>query len=78
MVRRLVLFASGDTITTDDLPELSQPSVNDMQWLQSANEKEQIENALRIARGNKSQAARLLNVDRKTLYNKMHQYGLKL
>lgn len=78
MVRRLTLFASGDTITPNDLPELIQPSLNSFHPVQPTNEKEQIQNALNIARGNKSQAARLLNIDRKTLYNKMHQYGLKL
>lgn len=78
MVRRLTLFASGDTITPNDLPELIQPSMNSFHPVQPTNEKEQIQNALNIARGNKSQAARLLNIDRKTLYNKMHQYGLKL
>jgi two-component system response regulator HydG len=78
MVRRLTLFASGDTITLNDLPELIQPLLNSFQPSQPANEKDQIQNALNIARGNKSQAARLLNIDRKTLYNKMHQYGLKL
>ena len=43
-----------------------------------ANEKEQIIAALKQARGNKTVAAKLLQIDRKTLYNKMHLYGIEL
>ena len=32
---------------------------------------------LAAAGGNKSQAAKLLGVDRKTLYNKLHHYGIE-
>jgi len=78
LVRRTVLFASSDTITTADLPVLTKPVVNEDFSLYRVNEKEQIENALRAARGNKSKAAQLLQIDRKTLYNKMHQYGITL
>ncbi|MDD4800937.1 MAG: helix-turn-helix domain-containing protein, partial [Proteiniphilum sp.] len=42
------------------------------------NEKEKIRRALEMTGGNKTKAARLLQVDRKTLYNKMHQYGIDL
>lgn len=78
MVRRVVLFASGDMITADELPVFNQLAPGDDLALQPANEKRQIEHALRIARGNKTVAAQLLKIDRKTLYNKMHQYGIKL
>ena len=39
-------------------------------------EQQRIEAALRATHGNKSKAAILLGVDRKTLYNKMKKYGL--
>ena len=39
-------------------------------------EQQRIESALRATNGNKSKAAMLLSVDRKTLYNKMKKYGL--
>lgn len=78
MVRRVVLFASGELITADELPVFSQPAPGEDLALQPANEKQQIEHALRVARGNKTVAAQLLKIDRKTLYNKMHQYGIKL
>jgi two-component system response regulator HydG len=78
MVRRLVLFASNDIITPDDIPALTTSSVHEDLALQPENEREQIENALHKSRGNKTLAAHLLKIDRKTLYNKMHQYGIKL
>ena len=42
------------------------------------NEKDKILRALELSGGNKTKAANLLKVDRKTLYNKMHQYGIDL
>ena len=42
-----------------------------------AGEEEQIRRALALAGGNKSQAAKLLGIDRKTLYNKLHLYGIE-
>ncbi len=40
-------------------------------------EKLTIRRALRIARGNKSQAAKLLGLSRASLYRKLHKYGLE-
>ena len=84
VIRRCVLFAEGDYIEVEDLPvyleQAQKPDVaasNDFA-LRPGNEKEQIEAALAKVRGNKTVAARLLQVDRKTLYNKMHQYGMDL
>lgn len=84
VVRRCVLFADGESIDLDDLPvfiplarKVSSDDFDD--WaLRPENEKEQIEAALRKARGNKTVAAKLLQIDRKTLYNKMHLYGIEL
>lgn len=83
VIRRCVLFAEGETIEAEDLPVYSDLSEkrsggNDDFALRPGNEREQIEAALAKARGNKTVAARLLQIDRKTLYNKMHQLGLEL
>ena len=82
VIRRATLFAENQEITVDNLPILTSRSrttkpVEDMA-LQPGDEKEQIIAALRKARGNKTVAARLLQVDRKTLYNKMHLYRIEL
>ena len=50
----------------------------DLSLNNKANEKEQIIAALNQARGNKTVAAKMLQIDRKTLYNKMHLYGIEL
>lgn len=78
-IRRAVLFTEEDKITIDDLPPaLSETFSEEDLPLHPENEKEQIEKALKRAQGNKTLAAKLLRVDRKTLYNKMHQYGIDL
>ena len=41
-------------------------------------EKEKIEEALEISKGNKTMAASILNIDRKTLYNKIRLYKIEL
>lgn len=84
VIRRCVLFAEGDYIEAEDLPVFAETEQktnddsNDAFALRPGNEREQIEAALAKARGNKTVAARLLQIDRKTLYNKMHQLGLEL
>ena len=85
VVRRCVLFAESENIELDDLPVFSAPNkktviaTDDDDWaLRPEHEKEQIEAALQKARGNKTVAAKLLQIDRKTLYNKMHLYGIEL
>jgi len=82
VIRRATLFAENQEITPDNLPVLTsriqkQHEVEDMA-LQPGDEKEQILAALKKARGNKTVAAKLLQIDRKTLYNKMHLYGMDL
>ncbi len=82
VVRRAALFAQTDEIIPENLPLLvpviSKPVNEQDMSLRPGNEREQIEAALQKTRGNKTAAAQLLNIDRKTLYNKMHQYGMKL
>lgn len=83
VIRRCVLFAEGDYIEAEDLPVYVETpehvsSSSDDFALRPGNEREQIEAALNKARGNKTVAAKLLQIDRKTLYNKMHQLGMDL
>ena len=82
VIRRATLFAENQEITPDNLPVLKSRmqktvEVDDM-GLQPGDEKVQILAALKRARGNKTVAAKLLHIDRKTLYNKMHLYEIDL
>ena len=82
VIRRATLFTENQEITSENLPVLTNRTQKnqdrDDMALQPGDEKEQIMAALRKARGNKTVAAKLLQVDRKTLYNKMHLYGIDL
>lgn len=80
-IRRAALFAQTDEIIPENLPDFapkSKPEETIELGFNPENEKKQIETALKIAKGNKAAAARILKIDRKTLYNKMHQYGMGL
>lgn len=78
VVRRSALFANSDIITEQDLPQLTSAKIETEDLaLNPGNEKEQIEKALKKARGNKTLAAKLLKIDRKTLYNKIHLFNIK-
>jgi len=83
IIRRAVLLAKSDFIDTDELSEeifhthtLSVDTV-DLKSLQEQQEKETIIKALKKTGNNKSEAARILNIDRKTLYNKLKLYHLE-
>lgn len=79
-VKSATLLASGDYITCRELPAevtAAAPAVPSFSLRDPASEEEQIRRALSAAGGNKSQAAKLLGIDRKTLYNKLHLYGIE-
>jgi two-component system response regulator HydG len=78
-IRRAVLFTTGDTIFSEHLPVFSKETPDEnFALFDEKDEKQRILNALKRCGGNKSIAAKLLNIDRKTLYNKMHAYGIEL
>ena len=79
-VMSATLLAAGEYITAEDLPHEitgTSGSVPSYSLHDPATEEEQIRRALAAAAGNKSQAAKLLGIDRKTLYNKLHLYGIE-
>lgn len=81
-IKRAVLFTEGDTITKavlpDKLTDKRATPVEDEGLFKNKNEKQMILDALKEAGGNKSKAARLLKIDRKTLYNKLKVYEIEL
>jgi two-component system response regulator HydG len=85
VIRRMVLLTEGETAGMESLPDEMTLSVNqmpkvqgtDLKALNEVNEKELIQEILRQVKNNKSKAARLLNIDRKTLYKKMEKYQIE-
>jgi two-component system response regulator HydG len=78
-VKRATLLTQTDFIESAVLPvEFFQPqSDNNENFSLSDNEKEAIQNALSRTQNNKSEAAKLLKITRKTLYNKLKLYDIK-
>ena len=79
-VMSATLLAAGEYIAVSDLPrEISEGSGSSapLSLHDPVSEEEQIRRALAVAGGNKSQAAKLLGIDRKTLYNKLRLYGIE-
>lgn len=80
-VKRSVLLSETREIEKKDLPEniVNHTSkASSYKLFKNQNEEQLILDALEEAGGNKSKAARILDVDRKTLYNKLKQYNIEL
>jgi two-component system response regulator HydG len=92
VVKRSVLITQTDYVTINSLPqefkteqnaeanhELEAPSDNGLNLKNAAEVAEMnvVEQALKEANFNKSQAAKILNIDRKTLYNKIKRFDIK-
>jgi len=79
-VKRATLLTQGDFIKSDVLPaeffQVQQQSTSNGSFSLSDNEKETIIHALSRTQNNKSEAAKLLKITRKTLYNKLKQYNI--
>lgn len=85
VIKRAVLLSHSETITLNVLPEemvnnvspgAEQNMGSDLKAIQEQNERELIERTLKEVKYNKTKAAQLLNIDRKTLYNKLEKYNI--
>jgi two-component system response regulator AtoC len=70
----LTLAAAGGFDITESAP---QSTVVELDEAVRKAEKRALEKALKSARGNRSVAARLLGISRRTLYNKLEEHGLE-
>ena len=82
VIKRAALFAQGSLISESELPSeilyQEENSIDETSALRDESyEKRQIMKALKESNNNKSQAAALLKIDRKTLYNKMKLYNIE-
>ena len=78
VMKRATLLCKGDYIGEAELEQSMshiQPQVP-ITLRDEQTEQQRIEAALKAANGNKSKAAQLLAIDRKTLYNKMRKYDM--
>lgn len=81
IIKRATLLAQGSFITLNELGEElfeTTPASPNIALKNEETEKEHILEALRQTANNKSKAAQLLNIDRKTLYNKLKLYNIDL
>ena len=81
LIKRATLLAENNLITPIELGnELaeSQQMTQGLVLKKEESEKERIIEALRLSKNNKSKAAQLLDIDRKTIYNKLKLYGIEL
>ncbi len=85
VIKRMVLLSKTEIADITCLPEEmtlalkypDQPSDLDLKALNELNERALIEKTLITVKYNKSMAARLLNIDRKTLYSKIEKYKIE-
>ncbi len=88
VVERLVVLARGDEVSVEDLPDFLRVERPAREALHlelppqgislEAVERELIERALEKFEGNQTQAARYLDISRKTLIYRMEKYGIRV
>lgn len=79
IIRRSTLLTQGNLIEKEVFPSDFFEEVNQYKavFTKSENEKELIIKTLNLCNGNKTEAAKMLEINRKTLYNKLKLYQLE-
>lgn len=83
-IERGVALADGDTLTQDSLPQhlgrltvrVFAPSLAAAPATLEAQEREHILRALEMAKGNRTEAAKMLGIDRVSLWRKLKKFGV--
>ena len=82
VIKRAVLLTRGNKITTAELQQAMPPTATVAPAITALHdeddERSRIIAALRQTGGNKARAARLLGIDRKTIYNKIEKLGIEV
>ncbi|WP_185290742.1 sigma-54 dependent transcriptional regulator [Chryseobacterium lactis] len=77
-VERSMILMENNVLDTDSLPHYSEKTVPESDSLSIRSlEKIHIQKVLQYTKGNKAEAARLLEIGIATLYRKLEEYGLK-
>ena len=80
VVKRATLLATGDFITSKELGEelypIEEQEITNLSLKNEDDERQRILQALQQTKNNKTRAAQLLGIDRKTLYNKLKLYNI--
>jgi DNA-binding NtrC family response regulator len=76
LMERASILCEGGMITAELLDSLLGPPASGIQEKLRATERAAIDDALRQSGGNRTKAAKLLGVSRRTLYNKLAEHGL--
>ncbi|MBB6501406.1 sigma-54-dependent transcriptional regulator [Pedobacter cryoconitis] len=85
VIKRMVLLTPAETAGIESLPDemilaikqTPKPGGSDLKAINESNEKSLIMETLIKVKYNKSKAAKMLNIDRKTLYSKMERYEIE-
>jgi len=80
IVERSIILARGEILTAELLPPLKNSSVQVSDTVKNMREHEieAIKKALKETGGNKTKAAKILGISRKTLHNKLKEYNIEV
>jgi transcriptional regulator of acetoin/glycerol metabolism len=75
VIESVCAVCGGNTVSSEHLMQVFEPKANHVVGTRPRMEME-IREALRMTRGNKARAAKLLGIARRTLYRRIKRYGI--